>query len=376
MRVLGKATLFALAGFVSAAWSGNAWAISAGCTAFHGAIVNGLGSGAFNGTGFNRGEVITFTVTNPNNLNLVLDDFNTFTVLAGSGSSSFTYVVPADTTHTIGLVGGFGAPAGAIWSCQSAAIPGASPNNSQILEQTRQTFSKVGASASSQAMSDATTDAISDAFSSTGGTTTFGAGGFRTNFAALERDDTADTPNKNDPFASFNALGYAKAPDFKAPPPKLQSPWFVWIDARYTGFDDRSVASFDGWHDNVTAGASYRFTQNFLAGALVGYENFKYSMTTAATPTSLSGNGVSGGGYFGWKFYDRMRLDGMLSYGRIDYGATAGTISGSFSADRITGMTKLSGRYGLGTFYVEPSAMVIIASERQSSFLELGRGAS
>jgi hypothetical protein len=87
-------------------------------------------------------------------------------------------------------------------------------------------------------------------------------------------------------------------------------------------------------------------------------------------PASLDGNGVSGGGYFGWKIYDRMRLDGMLTYGRIDYGAGAGGVSGSFGADRITGMSKLSGRYGMGTFWLEPSAMLTIASERQDSFTD------
>lgn len=78
----------------------------------------------------------------------------------------------------------------------------------------------------------------------------------------------------------------------------------------------------------------------------------------------------SAAGYFGWKFFDRLRLDGMLTYGRINYGAGAGPVSGSFGADRLTGMSKLSGRYGFGTFYLEPSAMLTIASERQDSFTD------
>ena len=30
------------------------------------------------------------------------------------------------------------------------------------------------------------------------------------------------------------------------------------------------------------------------------------------------------GGYFGWKIYDKLRLDDMLTYGRINYSAAAG----------------------------------------------------
>lgn len=224
-------------------------------------------------------------------------------------------------------------------------------------------------------MGDATSGAIGDAFSG-GATTQLGQGGFSTNFAALEnlRDDEGGVKDTNDPFAALaykkSSVAYSKP--FKKAPPRLQSPWHVWIDGRFTGFEDRSAAatSFDGWHSNITGGTSYRFTDNFLAGVVVGYENSKYSMVAFGTPTSLRGEGVSGGGYFGWKFYDRMRLDGMLTYGSINYDAAAGPVTGSFGADRLIGMSKLSGRYGFRAFYLEPSAMLTIASESQDSFTD------
>lgn len=287
--------------------------------------------------------------------------------LPASAGASGTYVLAAagdlllhaSSTYTANFT----------FACTGSAPVG--PTNSQLLEQTRQTFSKVGAQASSQAMGEATSGAIDDAFSGSG-TTQFANGQFRTSFAAIDaamnaNDKPADSVK--DANRAFAALGYAKAPYMKAPP-LIRSPWHAWIDARFTGFNDKNVTSFDGWHDNITGGASYRFTDNFLAGVLVGYENSKYSMTSFGTPTSLRGEGVSGGGYFGWKFFDRMRLDGMLTYGRINYGAAAGTVTGGFGADRLTGMSKLSGRYGFGTFYLEPSAMLTIASENQDSFTD------
>ena len=259
------------------------------------------------------------------------------------------------------------------WSCAPAAAssaPGTTPTNSQIIDQTRQVFGKVGAQASTITVSNSTTGAITDAFNG-GGTTSFAAGGFRTSFAAIDNAQNADdkSEKKSDPFASFNALGYGKAPYTKAPP-VVRSPWHLWVEGRFTGFIDRGATNFDGWHNNATAGASYLFTDRFLLGALVAYENFRYGFNNPAAVTSQRGDGFSGGGYFGWKFYDRMRLDGMITYGRLNYDTAAGATTGSFGADRLTGMGKLSGRYGMGTFYVEPSASVTIASEKQDAFTD------
>ncbi len=127
---------------------------------------------------------------------------------------------------------------------------------------------------------------------------------------------------KRDPFEAFGALGYARAPYLKAPP-LIRSPWHMWIDGRFTGFEDKNITSFDGWHDNITGGASYRFSQNFLAGRAGRLRELQLRHEHCGTPTSLKGDGTSGGGYFGWKFFDKLRLDGMLTYGRINYTAAA-----------------------------------------------------
>lgn len=354
------AILIVLVALPSVAWA------SPGCTQFSGAIlVDGNGSPTFIGSasGANFAEGDTLSFSGPGGIPAELVTSAGSVPQSLSGSIRF----PADSpTGTAQLFTSLTGPNSSIsWSC----TPG--PNKSQILEQTRQAFSKIGAQVSSEAMGEATSDAISDAFSS-GGTTQFGGGRIRTSFAAIENAQLADDTSSSkvrDAHDAFAALGYAKAPYAKALP-VARSPWHVWIDGRFTGFEDKSAASFDGWHNNITGGASYRFTDNFLAGLLVGYENSNYGMTSLLIPTSLRGEGLSGGGYFGWKFYDRLRLDGMLTYGRIDYRVAASSVSGSFGADRLTGMGKLSGRYGLGTFWIEPAAMLTIASERQDSFTD------
>lgn len=355
-------------------FSPTASALSAGCNQLNGFVtfVGGLSQGgSIIGTGFSKGEIITATATASGGDTAVVSLANVTTgqILAPSGGG-FTYVVPADTSDELGLNNSLnGVTTSVTWNC--VAGPSTSSSGSQLLEQTRQVFSKLAAQTSSQAMGDATSGAISDAFSG-GGTTQLANGQIRTSFAAIENakmaaeKSSSTAGDANDAFAS---LSYAKAPYAKAQL-FVRSPWHVWIDGRFTSYEDRSFASFDGWQNNGAGGASYMFNDRFLAGIILGVENFKYGLTSAGLPASLRGDGVSGGGYFGWKFYDHMRLDGMLTYGRVNYDAAAGPVTGSFGADRITGMSKLSGRYGLGAFYLEPSAMLTIASERQDSFTD------
>lgn len=370
MRWSGRVLALAIAATGLPLLSTSAFA-SAGCDAvnahgFDNSITNAAINQQINGS-FAAGDKITFdiTINGPNPFWILLSGNTSLDTTNATGTRSYTVTGNSDTSLRQVL----SAPGGTTLNITATCVPAnAGMNNSQLLEQTRQTFSKIGAQTSSQAMGDATSGAISDAFSD-GGRTQVGNGQISTSFAAIENAQNADTDKKRDPFESFNALGYAKAPYAKAPP-LIRSQWHAWIDARFTGFEDKSAASFDGWHNNFTGGASYRFTDNFLAGVLVGYENSKYSMTAFGTPASLKGEGVSGGGYFGWKFYDRLRLDGMLTYGRINYDAAAGPVTGSFGADRLTGMSKLSGRYGFGAFYLEPSAMLTIASERQDGFTD------
>lgn len=343
---------------------------SPGCIALQGTSTsNGLVALA---AGFSAGDTISGTVTIPAGVGLF--DVTTTLELV-SPSTGFTYVVPANTNDTLAIISGTGPGGSVSWSCTNAPTASGT-SNSQIIEQIRQTFSKVGAQTSSQAMGDATSDAISDAFSGTG-TTQFGNGHVSFSSASIENADKRATTAKSDGQRAIDALAYnapgsgfgANAMATKAPPLRV-SPWHVWFDARFTGLDNHQATPFDGQHSNAMVGVSYRFTSNFLAGLLVSYENFRYSTEVAGTQATLRGDGVSGGAYFGWKFWDRLRLDGMMAYGGLHYSADSGPVSASFDAGRITGMARLSGRYGLGWAWVEPSTAVTLASEHQQSFID------
>jgi hypothetical protein len=233
-------------------------------------------------------------------------------------------------------------------------------------------------------MGDAVNGAIGDAFSGAG-STQLGNGLISTSFAALEAARETSNAAASTAEGAAQALAYrapgsrpaASAMAYKVPSslPLTRSPWHVWIDGRYTGFDDNTPAQFSGSHTNLTSGASYRFNGSFLAGVLVGYETFRYALANSPAAlggtAALTGTGVSGGGYFGWRFLDQLRLNGMLSYSRIDYGDQAGGVTSSFGADRVGGMLQFSGRYSVANLlWVQPSALVNIVNEHQQGFLD------
>jgi hypothetical protein len=288
---------------------------------------------------------------------------------------SFTYVVPADTPGLLAISGVLDNDGDArSWSCVNALPQSATTGNagSQLIDKMNQTFSQTAAQTSSQATGDSVTSAINDAFSG-GGTTQASDGRIATSFAAIE-----NAANKSDPDEArhaYSALAYNNAAgspviNKAAPAPVIyRSPWHVWVDARYTSIDDKRVSSFDAHQTNVTGGLSYKFSDTFLLGLVTGYADFNYEL--GFRNARLDGNGWNGGGYFGWKFWDRLRLDGMVTYGRISYGAQADTVTAGFDANRITSMLRLSGRYGLAAgWYLEPSARVIYANEKQDAFVD------
>lgn len=365
MRNRRQATVVALVGLVFFA-SHEALA-SPGCTAFNGTYTNMGPSGSSFGIGFEAGDTITLTFaidpTDPGYAQFGLQDGTAGLQLVALQQANFTYVVPADTPNLLGIhISASSMTATAVWTCTPT------PKVNRI-EQLRRTFSKLAAETSSNAMGDSVGGAITDAFGS-GGTTQLDGNRISTSFAALNNARASDT-KKDDERAAFAALGYDKVSVTKAMPRGVDpapSLWHAWIDSRFTGLQDRDprMASFAGHHTHLTGGLSYRFSSTFVAGLVAGYEDFKYDVS--GDSLFLKGRGGHGGGYFGWKFWDRLRLDGMLTYGRIDYGAQDNSITAGFRANRITGMARLSGRYGMGTYYLEPSARVTWAHERQDGF--------
>jgi hypothetical protein len=368
-RSVRSKIIFAVA--LSALMVGNSRPVfaSAGCDAVSGlndSVAGPVGVSVRNRPGFSVGDKITFTITIVGTGSWALQGsvFNLLDSTTVSSIRTYTITGVNDTELTAGIVAtGIGDSTTVIATCTPAGSGGIT--NSQIIDQMRQTFSKVASQTSANAMGESVNGALNDAFGG-GGTTQMSNGRISTTFAALDNYKTRD-----DGRDAYAALGYNKDRMLtKAAPALAPSPWHAWIDAQYTNLNDRSDSAnkFDGHNTNVTGGLSYKFNRDFVAGFVTGYEDFKYDVSSLNA--FLKGDGWHAGGYFGWKFWDKLRLDGMLTYGQIDYGAQAGAVTGGWNADRVTSMLRLSGRYGFGTYYVEPSARVTWARETQDAFID------
>ncbi len=322
--------------------SSAALALSGGCTSLnYTTSFNPAVSGTYI-TDFEANEIVTVTVTTTG-----AADFQ-FSIGGSGANFSFPSAGSASQSITIFSTGFLGVnqstgvlnsgPITVTFAC------GAAPPNtdSRRLDEMRKRLSKIAAYTSSTNVGESVTDAITNAFG---------------------REDVREVEDQT--FPAPSGLGFSTKPRGRN---AAKSPWHAWVDLRHTGTDNDTVSAFEGRHVNLTGGLSYRFHSSFIAGVVIGYENFDYELRL--DDARLDGNGAAAGGYFGWMFWDRLRLDGMLTYGRISYDAQAGTAAADFDANRVVGMLRLSGRWNSPTWYFEPSSRVIYAHEKQDAFTD------
>ena len=101
---------------------------------------------------------------------------------------------------------------------------------------------------------------------------------------------------------------------------------------------------------------------------VAGYENFKYDV--AALAGSLKGDGETAGAYFAKRFGAHLQFDAVLAWSNVNYGATSGAVTGSFTGHRWLASVGLTGTHNLGVYVLEPSAKLFILWERESAWID------
>jgi len=168
---------------------------------------------------------------------------------------------------------------------------------------------------------------------------------------------------------AFAALGYAGVT--KAPPrvaPIFVPQWSTWVDVRGSGFEQSDSSVLKGMQINATAGITYKFRPNVVAGLFGGYENFNYDF--ASLTGKLKGDGGTVGTYAGWQITPTLRWKGMVGWTGLGYDASAGTAAGSFDGSRWLFSTGLTGSYNYMMLVLEPSADVFAIWERQTGYTD------
>ena len=104
-----------------------------------------------------------------------------------------------------------------------------------------------------------------------------------------------------------------------------------------------------------------------LVGVVGGYENFKYDV--AALAGSVKGDGETIGGYFARRF-GNLRFDAAFAWSNVNYSATSGTATGSFTGSRWLASTGLTGTYKYNVYVIEPSAKLYTLWESDKAWTD------
>lgn len=162
---------------------------------------------------------------------------------------------------------------------------------------------------------------------------------------------SSSTASRNQLFISTQNLtrSQLEAPEFNA-----------WVSAEgrtYSG-------GFDGTTADIVIGADKLFSDNVLAGVLLGYG--RADVKDASSSAVVNSPAI--GAYFASRLAGDLTLDGYISYARPDYD----TNSAGFTSDRISLALSLNGDYSTQKANIRPFARLGGYSERQPGYTGTG----
>lgn len=152
--------------------------------------------------------------------------------------------------------------------------------------------------------------------------------------------------------------------------PQQKPKWNAWIKGNYR-FYDGDGSSFDGHTIDVLAGLDYRVADNVVMGLVGGYGVTDFDTLTNGTSGAFEADGYTAGAYAGLKLGENAQLDTLAAYTYSDYENRAGTVSGDFTAHRVTFGARLTGIFeSAGGFFFEPGARILYSEEYQESYTD------
>jgi spore coat protein U-like protein len=288
---------------------------------------NGPGEGGtvvtLTGTGFSGATAVSFGATPATTFTINSDTSITATSPAGTGTVSVTVTAPGGTS------GGY-------------AFRYAHTDSLKV-EVIQEQATTAVAGNSGRSVTGAIASGIAQGF----------AGGPTANVGlAAESAFMAYAPEAaaNGAFEGFDRPGFISPAD----------QWNLWLDVQGSGL----LSGGSGQQLNITGGAGYRVTEDFIAGIIGGQESFSYS--SAGLNGLLSGSGLSAGGYVAWRFSDHGMFDAAVVGTALGYKVTSGTANGVFNASRWLITSGVTGDFALGeNLTVSPSARIFGLWENQ-----------
>jgi len=330
---------------VFAAPQAHATAALSGCAAVHGTwtTTDPFPPGT-RGIGFHAGDTITYTNigAGPTPVLPVLSafDYTTRTYLGPSISNvgdTGSYVVPADTTHALGIVYRLTPPWSISWSC----TPGPAASTGSNIQTSGAQTSGQNANYNIIYILDSV---IGGSLGSTFSPVSGGSNGVTMMVA---------------PDQQGQVMPAADAPHTMV----SESAWRLWAGGRYIhAFGTETGDQFNGLF-----GISRRFEDNKAFGLFGGYENFNYVDTS---PAQLSGSGGTVGGFVAGELTSRLHLDARVYGTLLNYNIVTGGNTGSFSAQRFAGSVLAAYELGNDPVSFKPYVRGTALVEQQAAYTD------
>jgi outer membrane autotransporter protein len=145
------------------------------------------------------------------------------------------------------------------------------------------------------------------------------------------------------------------------------SPWDIWVEGRYSAFDDDSAnLDRDGHVGLLYVGGDYRVAHNMIVGALVQFDWAKDDSGLLAS--SVDGNGWMIGPYMSMQVHENLFFDLRAAWGRSSNDLTLGATTGSFATTRWLVKGTLAGNWVHDAWRLTPTAELAYVTESQDAF--------
>lgn len=148
---------------------------------------------------------------------------------------------------------------------------------------------------------------------------------------------------------------------------ETSSPWDIWVEGRYSAFDDDNGNLDRSGHVGVLyVGGDYRVAENMIVGVLA---QFDWSADdSGALASKVDGNGWMIGPYMSARIHDHIYLDLRAAWGRSSNDLTLGTATGDFDTSRWLVKGTLAGNWAYDAWRITPSAELAYITESADAF--------
>lgn len=145
------------------------------------------------------------------------------------------------------------------------------------------------------------------------------------------------------------------------------SPWDVWIEGRFSGFDDDAASlDRDGHVGVLHFGGDYRITPDMIIGGLVQFDWAKDKSNVLLS--KVDGSGWMIGPYVSARIHESMYFDFRAAWGRSSNNIDVAGASGSFDTYRWLVRGALTGNWQFEAWRITPSAELTYVKESADGY--------